>query len=233
MLFLEFIHIYYVCLEALRIFLSYEVYLLWQATALLRHSHLQAYVLKIHLKINSPRRGSLPAQWPETTYMKKTRFSEPKDVPYSTYREKRRSFSNDRTLNPSISGAEQDSLCSTLEIHDNPSYLTQRLQELSVQGIIEETAISKTVVAKASDISKSSRHTTARAGGPPKRSESVRFIRSLCVCVCVHMHWMMVACKFLQPTSLNLNNHFSVGDFYIAYWRFSFAIFTCIRGLSS
>ena len=173
------------CLEALRSFLSYEVYLLWQATALLRHSHLQAYVLKIHLKINSPRRGSLPAQWPETTYMKKTRFSEPKDVPYSTYREKRRSFSNDRTLNPSISGAEQDSLCSTLEIHDNPSYLTQRLQELSVQGIIEETAISKTVVAKASDIYKSSRRTTARAGSPPKTSESVRFIRSLCVCVCV------------------------------------------------
>ncbi|KAM4119465.1 hypothetical protein ACJW30_03G061500 [Castanea mollissima] len=142
------------------------------AADLLRHSHLQAYVLKIHLKINSPRRGSLPAQWPETTYMKKTRFSEPKDVPYSTYREKRRSFNNDRTLNPSISGAEQDSLCSTLEIHDNPSYLTQRLQELSVRGIIEETAISKTVVAKASDISKSSRRTIARAGGPPKRSES-------------------------------------------------------------
>uniref|UniRef100_A0A2N9EIG1 Protein kinase domain-containing protein n=1 Tax=Fagus sylvatica TaxID=28930 RepID=A0A2N9EIG1_FAGSY len=142
------------------------------AADLLRHSHLQAYVLKVHLKLNSPRRSSLPVQWSESTYMKKTRFSEPNNVPHSMYREKRRSYSNDRTLNPSVSGADQDSLCSTLEIHDNPSYFHQRLQELSIGGILEETAISKTVVAKASDIAKSSRRTTARAAGPPKRSES-------------------------------------------------------------
>jgi NIMA (never in mitosis gene a)-related kinase len=183
-------------LEALRIFLSYEAYLLWQAADLLRHSHLQAYVLKVHLKLNSPRRSSLPVQWSESTYMKKTRFSEPNNVPHSMYREKRRSYSNDRTLNPSVSGADQDSLCSTLEIHDNPSYFHQRLQELSIGGILEETAISKTVVAKASDIAKSSRRTTARAAGPPKRSESVRFIislsLSLSLSVHTHMHGMMV-----------------------------------------
>ncbi|KAG2696604.1 hypothetical protein I3760_07G064800 [Carya illinoinensis] len=142
------------------------------AAELLGHPHLQPYVLEVHLKINSPRRGSLPVPWPEPTYMKKTRFSETKDVPLVTYREKHCSFSNDRTLNPSISGAEQDSLCSTLDIHDNPSFLNQRLQELSVGSIHEQTAISKTVLAKASDIAKSSRRIPAKASGPPKRCES-------------------------------------------------------------
>ncbi|XP_004304740.1 PREDICTED: serine/threonine-protein kinase Nek3 isoform X2 [Fragaria vesca subsp. vesca] len=62
------------------------------AAELLRHPHLQPYVQKVHLKINSP------------NYLKKTRFSETEDVRYSTYQEKRRTLSNDRTLNPSISG---------------------------------------------------------------------------------------------------------------------------------
>ncbi|KAL6142800.1 hypothetical protein ACLB2K_061076 [Fragaria x ananassa] len=62
------------------------------AAELLGHPHLQPYVQKVHLKINSP------------NYLKKTRFSETEDVRYSTYQEKRRTLSNDRTLNPSISG---------------------------------------------------------------------------------------------------------------------------------
>lgn len=162
-------------LVALKIFISFGVNLIWQAAQLLGHPHLQPYVLEVHLKINSPRRGSLPAHWPEpVAYMKKTRLSETKDVPLVTYREKCSSFSNDRTLNPSISGAEQDSLCSTLDIHDKPNFLDRRLQELSVGSIHEQTAISKTVVAKASDVVKSSRRIPAKASGSPKRSESVR-----------------------------------------------------------
>lgn len=62
------------------------------AAELLHHPHLQPYVQKVHLKINSP------------SYLKKTRFSEPEDVRCSTYQEKRRTLRNDRTLNPSISG---------------------------------------------------------------------------------------------------------------------------------
>ena len=78
------------------------MYLL-QAAELLGHSHLQPYVIKIHLKLNSPRRGNFIMQWPEPDYIKKTRFSEA--VTFSTYPDKKRhSFSNDRTLNPSISG---------------------------------------------------------------------------------------------------------------------------------
>ncbi|KAG2694090.1 hypothetical protein I3760_08G125200 [Carya illinoinensis] len=104
--------------------------------------------------------------------MKKTRFSEPKDVPLDRYREKCCSFSNDRALNPSISGADQDSLCSTQEIHDTPSFLNRRLQEPSVGGIHKEIAISKTIIAKASDITKSSRRTPAKASCASKRRES-------------------------------------------------------------
>ncbi|XP_059438366.1 serine/threonine-protein kinase Nek2-like isoform X2 [Corylus avellana] len=142
------------------------------AAELLGHPHLEPYVLKVHLKINSPRRNSLPVYLPEPTYMKKTRFLEPRDVPLSTYRERRRLSSNDRTLNPSISGAEQDSMCSTQEIHDNPRYLSRRLQERYSGGIHEETAISKTIVAKGSNIAKSSRRTPTKASSPPKRCES-------------------------------------------------------------
>jgi NIMA (never in mitosis gene a)-related kinase len=171
---------------ALKIFVSFEVYLLWQAAELLGHLHLQPYVLKVHLKINSHRRSSLPFHWPEPAYMKKTRFLEPKDVPLSTYREKRRSSSNDRTLNPSISGAEQDSLCSTQEILDNPRYLSRRLQELYAGGIREGTAISKTIVAKGSDTAKSSRRTPAKASGPPKRCESVRSVGNLTLSLSLH-----------------------------------------------
>ena len=161
----------YIVSVALNILLSY---LLWQAAELLGHPHLEPYVLKVHLKINSPRRNSFPVHCPEPTYMKKTRFLEPKDVPLSTYRERRRSSSNDRTLNPSISGAEQDSLCSTQEIHDNPRYLSRRLQERYSGGIYEETAISKTIVAKGSNIAKSLRRTPSKASNPPKRCDSVR-----------------------------------------------------------
>lgn len=107
--------------------------------------------------------------------MKKTRFSEPKDVPLVMYREKHCSFSNDRALNPSISGADQDSLCSTQEIHDTPGLLNRRLQEPSAGGgIHEENAISKTIVVKASDIAKPSRRTPVKASRASKRSESVR-----------------------------------------------------------
>jgi NIMA (never in mitosis gene a)-related kinase len=125
--------------------------------------------------------------------MKKTRFLEPKDVPLSTYRERRRSSSNDRTLNPSISGAEQDSLCSTQEIHDNPRYLSRRSQERYSGGIHEETAISKTIVAKGSNIAKSLRRTPTKASNPPKRCDSVRSVGiSLSHSLYTHMHVMIL-----------------------------------------
>ncbi|KAM7472679.1 hypothetical protein LguiA_010862 [Lonicera macranthoides] len=135
------------------------------AGELLRHSHLQPYVLKIHLKINSPRRNSLSTHWPETDFIKKTRF----DVPPSTYREKRMSFGNDRTLNPSISIAEQDSPYSTKRFQNTPSYWNQRMAGLSVGSTQEVRSIGNKASSKDSNVAKNSRFTPTKASSSPKR----------------------------------------------------------------
>ncbi|KAK8620255.1 hypothetical protein V6N13_066736 [Hibiscus sabdariffa] len=138
------------------------------AEELLKHSHLQPFVLKVQHKINNPRRNTLPVNWPETN-LKKTRFSDPVDVRFSGYRERRRSF-NDRTLNPSISGAEQDSVCSTKGIHHSvPRYLDRRLEDLSIDSSHEGTVICKPITSKLSSITKNPRSSSAKASATPKR----------------------------------------------------------------
>ncbi|KAF7805198.1 serine/threonine-protein kinase Nek2-like [Senna tora] len=141
------------------------------AAELLGHPHLQSYVLKVHLKINSPRRSTLPVHWPESNYMKRTRFLESEDDPASTiYRDKRHSFSNDRTLNPSISGAEQDSVCSTLEIDCTPDHLNQRLEELCIGDSLEMRSVRKPVVSRSSSIAKTPKLSSIKASATPKKS---------------------------------------------------------------
>lgn len=139
------------------------------AAELLRHPHLQAYVLKIHLKSNSPRYSTLPICWSEPNHSKKFRFPEPEDAPISTYREKRQSFCNDRNLNPSISGAEQDFLSSAQRKHSTPVCLNQRLVEISFGSTHEETTIIRSVASKSTNITKTPRLTPAKASATPKR----------------------------------------------------------------
>ncbi|KAH1083474.1 hypothetical protein J1N35_023235 [Gossypium stocksii] len=139
------------------------------AEELLRHPHLQSYVVKVHLKINNPRRNTLPVLWPETN-IKKTRFSDPVDARFSVYREKRRSFGNDRTLNPSISGAEQDSVCSTKGIHqDTPGFSNRRSENFSIDSSEEGTVICKPVTSKVSSATKTTRCSLTKASAAPKR----------------------------------------------------------------
>ncbi|XP_023545679.1 serine/threonine-protein kinase Nek2-like isoform X2 [Cucurbita pepo subsp. pepo] len=97
------------------------------AGELLGHPHLQPYILQINLKLNSPRRNTLPALWPEPNYMKKTRFSEP--LPF-----KRHSLSNDRAINPSVSVIEYDSPSSTHDIHDKQNYPSRKPTTGDTQG---------------------------------------------------------------------------------------------------
>ncbi|KAK8520185.1 hypothetical protein V6N12_004144 [Hibiscus sabdariffa] len=138
------------------------------AEELLKHPQLRPYVLKVQHKINNPRRNSLPVHWPEIN-MKKTRFSDPVDVRFSGYSERRRSFS-DRTLNPSISGAEQDSVCSTKGIHHGvPGYLDRRLEDLSIDSSHEGTVICKPITSKLSSTTKNLRTSSAKASATPKR----------------------------------------------------------------
>ncbi|KAJ6775269.1 SERINE/THREONINE-KINASE NEK4 [Salix purpurea] len=155
------------------------------AAELLRNPHLQPYVLKIHLKMNSPRQNTLPFQWPEPHYMKKTGFLVPDDNPLKAHREKRYSESNDRALNPSISAAEQDSVCSTEGIHDTPSYLNQSLSDSSIESSHEGTVICRSIASKPLNITKTTKPvptkasvTTRRRAEPVKKRESLPVTRT-------------------------------------------------------
>ncbi|CAJ1961048.1 unnamed protein product [Sphenostylis stenocarpa] len=140
------------------------------AAELLGHQHLQPYVLKVHLKINSPRRSTLPGHWPESRYMKKTRFLKSEDDPVSISGYKWHSFSNDRTLNPSVSGAEQDSLCTTLEIDCTPDNLNERFAELSTGDNHDLKSLHKSSFSRTSSNAKTSRLTGSKASTIPKKS---------------------------------------------------------------
>nr|TKS10819.1 hypothetical protein D5086_0000078840 [Populus alba] len=155
------------------------------AAELLRHPHLQPYVLKIHIKMNSPRQNTLPFQWPEPHYMRKTKFLVPEDNPLKAHREKRYSLSNDRALNPSISAAEQDSVCSTEGIHDTPSYLNQSLSDSSIESSHEGTVICRSIASKPSNFAKTTKPaptkasvTTRRRTEPVKKRESLPVTRT-------------------------------------------------------
>ncbi|KAM7273436.1 hypothetical protein ACFE04_028100 [Oxalis oulophora] len=139
------------------------------AGELLRHPHLQSSVLKINLKLNNPRRGSLPpaVNWSEPTNARKTRYSEP----ISVYKERRRSFSNDRNLNPSISGNEQDSVHSKTRT-TTPQYLDRSLEECSIESSHDGTVICKPIVSK--PIAKTPRRTPSKVSGSLSRQLSSR-----------------------------------------------------------
>ncbi|KAE9598091.1 putative protein kinase NEK family [Lupinus albus] len=139
------------------------------AAELLGHPHLQPYVHNIHLKINSPRRGTLPGHWEQPNYMKKTRFSKSDDS-VSIYRGKWHSLSNDQTSNPSVSAADEDSLCSTREIDCTPDYLNQRLAELCVGDSHEVKSNIKPVVSRTSSVAKTPRLTSSKASATRNKS---------------------------------------------------------------
>jgi len=163
----------------INVFCSHSKYSLLQAAELLRHPQLQPYVLKIHLKMSSPRQNTLPFQWPEPHYMKKTRFLVPEDNPRKVHRDKRYSLGNDRALNPSISVAEQDSVCSTEGIHDTPIYLNRRLSDSSIE-CSQGTVICRSIASKPSNSAKTPKLTPTKASVTIKRrTESARKCESV------------------------------------------------------
>lgn len=140
-----------------------------QAAELLGHPHLQPHVLKIHMKLNSHRRSTIPVTWSDSDYIRKARFMEPEIVPVPIIREKRRSLSNDRTLNPSISGTEQDSPCFSKMTQRFPSCLDYKFAELSMGSFHEDYDIEKSVTTKFSTVAKTPRFTRAKPSTIPRR----------------------------------------------------------------
>ncbi|THG07577.1 hypothetical protein TEA_014687 [Camellia sinensis var. sinensis] len=136
---------------------------------LLRHPHLQPYILKIQLKSYSPRWSTFPVQLSDSNYVKKTRFLEPDVVTMLMDREKWRSFSNDRALNPSISGTELDSPCSSQRAQHFPSSLNKKLSELSVGSIHENMSVDTSTASKVSSAAKTPRLAPAKMSATPKR----------------------------------------------------------------
>ncbi|KAL5796651.1 hypothetical protein ACOSQ2_001471 [Xanthoceras sorbifolium] len=137
------------------------------AAELLNHPHLQPYVLKIHLKWNSPRRNTFPLQWSDSNFIKKTRFVEPESVSILTEREKRWSFSNDRALNPSASETEQDSPSSSQRTREFRSH-NKKSRELSVGIVHEEIGSEKSMAPKFSSAGKTPRLTPAKVSITPR-----------------------------------------------------------------
>ncbi|KAF5727049.1 serine/threonine-protein kinase Nek2 [Tripterygium wilfordii] len=139
------------------------------AAELLGHPHLQTYVLKIHLKLNSPRRNSYPAEWTDCNYITKTKIFEAEGNPIFYKRDKRHSFSNDRTLNPSISGTEEDSLCSTQRGLESPSYLNQKFAGLSVGLVHDEIGTEKPNAKKFPSVARTPKCTPVKFSTTPRR----------------------------------------------------------------
>ncbi|XP_076939211.1 serine/threonine-protein kinase Nek2-like [Bidens hawaiensis] len=137
------------------------------AVDLLKHSHLQPYVLKLHLNMNGPRRHTLPAQWPDYNYGKKTTFIEPEVRPVNIHNGKRPSFSSDRGLNPSVSEHDQYSSCS----HNS--------RKLSIGSVEEYIQTEKLVAARSANAVRTPRVTVTPVKHSPRRQiASPNIIRS-------------------------------------------------------
>lgn len=139
------------------------------AADLLRHPHLQSHILKINLKVNNPRRNTFPMQWSDSDYVKKARFVEPEAVTVLTDTEKRSSYNNDRALNPSISGTELDSPCSSQRVRHFPAFLNKKFSEFSVGSINEDGDGDKSTATKLPSAAKTPRLTPAKTSSTPRR----------------------------------------------------------------
>ncbi|GMI98750.1 NIMA-related kinase 4 [Hibiscus trionum] len=137
------------------------------ASELLTHPHLQPYVIKIHQKLNGPRSNSFPARWSDSCFMKKNRFVEQDSIGLSDIG-RRRSFSNDRALNPSVSETEHDSLCTIRREQDISSYLFKKFPEFSACIDNEEITIDRSTATIFPTAAKTQRLTPAVSGTPRK-----------------------------------------------------------------
>ncbi|XP_027096165.2 serine/threonine-protein kinase Nek2 isoform X1 [Coffea arabica] len=140
------------------------------AADLLRHPHLQPYVLKIHLKSNCPRRHTIPVEWPSSNLLTKTRFLEPEPVPPFSDKERRQSFGNNRALNPSISGTEMDSPRSSEKVKYFTSHMEKKFSCLSIGSTSDDFGVKKALPmpSKVSTAVKTPKLTSAKVSSTPR-----------------------------------------------------------------
>lgn len=149
----------YICISVLYI----------QAADLLRHPLLRPYILDLHLKVNNPRRHTLAALSSNANFVKKTRFVEAEAVT----KEKRLSCGNNRALNPSISGNELDSPCSSRRAHKSFSHLNDKLSDLSIDSVGDDMGVQKLATnATKFDAVKTPRMAPAKASANHRRQST-------------------------------------------------------------
>ncbi|KAK9041975.1 hypothetical protein V6N11_017059 [Hibiscus sabdariffa] len=79
-------------------------------------------------------------------------------------------YSGALTLNPSICGAEQDSVCSTKGIHHNaPVLVNTRLEDMSINISQEGTVICKPITSKLSSVTRTPKRPSTEASATPTR----------------------------------------------------------------
>ncbi|KAK4798966.1 hypothetical protein SAY86_024331 [Trapa natans] len=135
------------------------------AAELLNHPHLQPYVLKIHLKLNSPRRHTYPMRWSSTNEVKLPFIGTPESIPTSTDREKRWSFSNDRTLNPTISVIGNN----TSSCFSRRASLSNTFSDLSIEHGSQEFGRHRLEVSDIPIISRTPRLAAVKEAFTPRR----------------------------------------------------------------
>ncbi|KAJ6846862.1 serine/threonine-protein kinase Nek2-like [Iris pallida] len=137
------------------------------AAELLRHPHLQPYVLQVNLK-SSPTQNSLPVPHPVSNHIKKLRF--PDDGRYSARKdEKRHSLGSEKILKQNRPAIERDSIGSTRSIKDYPGYRNQRTKDLSVgSSQVGESSVTK-VINSEPNLVKTPSYTPQKTFSTPKQ----------------------------------------------------------------
>nr|XP_016498119.1 PREDICTED: serine/threonine-protein kinase Nek2-like isoform X2 [Nicotiana tabacum] len=139
------------------------------AADLLRHPHLQPYVLKILLNFDSPRQHKFLVQPSNSNYVKKKRLSEPRTAPVFNEREERR-LSSDRALNPSISG--MNSPCLSRRAKNLMSSLKKNFSEPSVESTPYDLGVKSSAMSKLSAAVKTVRFDSNRNSTPHRRQST-------------------------------------------------------------
>ncbi|CAH9051500.1 unnamed protein product [Cuscuta epithymum] len=139
------------------------------AASLLKHSHLQPYVMKMSVILDSPRRHTLPAQSSDLKYAKKTRRVEGSETVHVHTNGGRRSFCSNRALNPSISGTELDSHPLSQDLMSSSGI---NRSEPSVGSNVHDTRVKKTTVSKLSTAIKTARSSSNKTSAATIRGQS-------------------------------------------------------------
>ncbi|KAK8958053.1 Serine/threonine-protein kinase Nek2 [Platanthera zijinensis] len=149
------------------------------AAELLKHPHLQPYVLQVHLK-TSPNRHSLPIQHPTSNHIKKIQFPDDEDDSVRKEKaEKRLSFGNERIVKLNRPAADRDFINPTKGIKDYPDFLKQKIKDFSVGSNYTGESRRGKVNSDKPSLMKTPKYTPGKAFVTPRKQEPTKTIHSV------------------------------------------------------